>query len=233
VIKNYVVLPFKDEPQLTANVLNDLHRQGDVERVYAINNGSSKESIDFLLDEIEEGVAFKELQIPTLPDAGIYEMWNYGWRMAQEAAKGPCNIAFLNNDIIIPPQFLTTLAKHLREDDDCWVTYPDYDASWGDFDASILYSKATKGTYQHGGMSGWAFMLKGEAPIPYVDEQFEWWYGDDDIVRNVTAQGKKVCRVVGLPLKHINEATARNGENEWTHQAKNRDTARFKKKWMS
>jgi hypothetical protein len=126
------------------------------------------------------------------------------------------------------------LRHALRSNDSIWAVYPDYrvDATTTELPSVIpLDLTPTKGTYQHGGMCGWAFMLRGEAPIPPVDEQFEWWYGDDDLVRNITTRGKKVCRVNGLGLNHVNEATANNGDNEWTHGAKSRDSKRFKEKW--
>ena len=218
---------------MTANLFNALYEDGDYDYILAFNNGSKPETIHALADCVNQD---DNLRIFNAVDQTIYHMWNRGWKMAvEETDGGPVNVAILNNDITIPPGFLSLMRKALRSAANVWAVYPDYNLKVKDgVNTNEFRLKPTQGTYQHGGMCGWAFMLRGEIVnygMPYVDERFEWWYGDDDIVRNITSRGKKVCRVSGLPLDHINEATANNGDNNWTHGAKSRDTQRFKEKW--
>lgn len=227
-IDTYVVIPFKDEPGLTSSILEQLCEQDEYQEILLFDNGSREES----LDEIDVFLGGRDITLLSRPDAGIYQMWNEGRAIARERAGGEAhNVLVLNNDITIPPAFIRTLVVYLRSDPDTWIVYPDYSRRIAEGVAPDLSMRPTQGTYQHGGMSGWAFMLKGEVPLENVDEQFEWWYGDDDLVRQATSKGKMVCRVVGLPLDHINEATANNGDNAWTHGAKDRDTQRFRAKW--
>ena len=224
-----VVIPFRNEAQMTSDLLISLREQGNYEAILLFDNGSGQEALDHLAPLLLED---PKLRMFHRPEARIYEMWNEGWSTA--LGEYPVvNVAILNNDIAIPAGFLQTLANVLRSSPDIWAVYPDYDRSVAD-GTHALGVRDTRGTYQHGGMCGWAFMLRGEAAnegLPYIDTQFEWWYGDDDLVRNVAQLGKRVCRVTGLPLDHIGEKTARNGENEWTHEAKGRDTTRFHQKW--
>lgn len=229
-IPTYVVIPFKDEPEMTSSIFRQLREQGEYDYILAYDNGSSDETIKALHDDVRKD---RNLRIFSRPDSGIYQMWNEGWRQAVVEAGGPVNIAFLNNDITIPPRFLSTLAHHLRANENTWAVYPDYRCRIEHGVADELTTVATHGTYQHGGMCGWAFMLQGEAinnGLQQVDEEFEWWYGDDDLVGKIVKNGKEVRRIVGFPLDHINEATANNGQNSWTHGAKGRDTERWRQK---
>ena len=219
---------------MTADILNQLVRDGGWDWIHLFDNGSRPESIEQIRESVTVDLAEANIELLRRPNAGIYEMWNEGWSAACSDVEGPVNVAILNNDIVIPEVgFLDTLRHALRCEPDIWAVYPDYrmDVRKHPQGRLPIILTPTRGTYQHGGMCGWAFMIRGEAPLPRIDERFEWWYGDDDLVRNITARGKKVCRVNGLPLNHRNEATANNGENEWTHGAKSRDTKRFKEKW--
>jgi GT2 family glycosyltransferase len=51
-------------------------------------------------------------------------------------------------------------------------------------------------------MSGWAFMLRGESGLRF-DEQFEWWYGDSDLERQVRLAGKQTVCVGGCYANHL------------------------------
>lgn len=228
-IKNYVVIPFRDEPELTTRLVRELLEQDEVDELLLYDNGSS--SVRFLDSFVKED---HRVRIFSRPRSSIYQMWNEGWKRAVEETHGqPVNVAILNNDISIPSKFLSTLARWLRSSDTPWCVYPDYNlALW---QSGAQRAVRTVGTYKDGGMCGWAFMLKGETVhegMPYVDEGFEWWFGDDDIVRNIYQLGHEVWRIQGLPLDHHGEATASNGLNEWTHAAKERDVRRAAELWQ-
>lgn len=228
-MKTYVAIPFKDEPEITISIINQLVAQDEFDWLMLMDNGSTEESSSAVIEAMSDKCIYVRW-----PDYSIYEMWNNAWLDFQKFGDEEFNLAILNNDITIPENYLSTLARFLRSDDEIWLTYADYQRNTCDGTAPTLSGRETTGTYGHGGMSGCAFMVKGEIlnqGMPLVDTQFEWWCGDDDIAQNIAKLGKKMVRVVGLPLDHVNEKTARNGENEWIHEAKGRDLARLWEKW--
>lgn len=197
----YVVLPVKNKSELTKSLLDELSKQNEYTKILLFDNGSTD-------DTRELAMSYPRLEYIYRPDSTIYEMWNEGWAIAQKRCKIPC-VAFLNNDISISSRFLSTLRDALRADKNLWAVYPCYDPRTRDRDAGVVY---TKGTYRQGGMCGFAFMIKGEAPIDAVDERFQWWYGDDDIAYKIDQAGYKIGRVPKTYVHHIGEATSREIE---------------------
>lgn len=231
-MKTVAIIPFKDEPERTIRVAEWVIEEG-VE-LYLYDNGSTPESLGEVLEAVGDNSLVSAL---CCPGFSIYQMWNHGWRRARNAAKGePVNVAFLNNDIWYCVDTLAILAERLRERENAWIVYPNYnkDIAEGIDPGQAREMRQTHGTYAQGGMGGSMFMIRGELlddPLPPIDEQFEWWCGDDDLVRQVALHGGKQYRIIGLPLYHENEATASNGQNDWTHQAKGRDMERLNKKY--
>lgn len=136
--------------------------------------------------------------------ASLYEMWNAGWEYATMSGL-PVNVAILNDDCYIHPGSLDVMAHFLRMDSQLGAVYPDYTVpldSVGGFTAKDFSLRKTKSTFGHGGMSGFCFMVKGELDIPAVDENLRWWYGDDDLVKQLELHGWEIGRVVGLPVEH-------------------------------
>lgn len=220
----YVVIPFKDEAEMTISVIDQLDREDGFVKLYLYDNGSSEESRLAVSARIESD---HRMELIDAAGRGIYEMWNLGWKKALEA-NPDCYILFLNNDITIGNWFIQSLSWVMDHDHQVGITYPNYDRDVVDgkqmFD-SIEYLP-TSGTYKDGGMCGWAFLLRGSLSqhgLPFVDENLRWWFGDDFIEMKVRELGYRVVRLLGLPVDHLNEATARNGANEWTHVAKQED----------
>lgn len=230
----YAVIPFKDEVEMTKHVVQLCIDDPVVGHVVLLNNGSSEQT-NADLDAFLVGIEGTEVHLIDATGQGIYKMWNMGWQFAiDNENRGPSNIAFLNNDIHFLPGTIERLVKVLRRQEDALVTYPDYDRPTSNRVTPGYNIRATKGTKKDGGMCGHCFVVRGEAAkkgLSMFDEQFEWWCGDDDFAKNVENYPASQYRVVGLPCDHLNEATANNGDNEWTHEAKGRDLARFAAKW--
>lgn len=130
----------------------------------------------------------------------IYRMWNAG--VAAARAAGATEIAILNDDVILPPGALPALAAALRSASDVGVVYPDCR------DVSLTGPLTdTVGTWGAGGMTGFAFMFRAEIDVPF-DEGFGWWYGDDAFEEAARAAGWRVCRVNGLPVRHVANGSA-------------------------
>lgn len=144
-------------------------------------------------------------------DKGIHWKWNHGIidarRMAREEFAVRWNVLVINNDVTVDLDFVTIMAAALRAGETTGLAHPD------------------DGT---GTFTGWAFMLRGEDDLR-IDEQFEWWYGDSDLVAQVAACG---LTVEACPAKaehhHPNESTFYDQERLAMAR---RDEARYAEKW--
>ena len=221
-----VVIPFKDEAALTVATLVRL-RQEQHDLCLLYDNGSTDET-----RALVESAAREDDRVLVIPadGIGIYEMWNAGASLALEYAN-PVNVAYLNNDLDWCPGMLSVLADHLRADDRRGAVYPDWFRRVAEGVGSFS-TQATEGTSRRLGMCGWCFMVRGEVPVPPIDTRLQWWCGDDFIEHHIRQLGYTVARVNGLPVDHILEATASNGENDWTHQAKDADLAYFESTYL-
>lgn len=145
---------------------------------------------------------------PTLADMNISRAWNFGLDRAHVWAQGqPYDVAVLNDDAIVPPDWFRVVTEAMRR----------AGAAAGSgarcFDAR---------------MSGYAFVLDGTKDIR-ADEQFEWWYGDDDIERQARALGG-VVQVPGVDVEHRHP----NGTTTGVLAEKTvRDSLRFQRKWAT
>lgn len=155
-------------------------------------------------------------------DLGIYDMWDLGLKYSDSSD----HVLFLNNDVTLHRGTIEELNKVLKIRDDYWLSYPDYNAKT----FRRPGYRVTHGTYRHGGMSGFCFMIKRNKITwsPLVDPQFVWWGGDDDIAFNIEKHGGKQVRVVGLPVTHLMEGTARHYS---LGKQKAADLAAVKRKW--
>lgn len=222
----YAVMPFRDEPGLTLKVL-DLLAFEEVDSVLLYDNDSTEETMSIIRKRTSEMDNARVLSAPTM---SIYEMWNHGWSTALDKESGEFDIAFLNNDIDFCRGTLAALSTTLRAIGDAWITYPNYDRHTSMGVDESLGVRPTYGTKKDGGMCGHMFMIRGEIAregFPMVDDGFEWWFGDDQLAWDVREQGGSQYRLLGWPVDHLNEATASNGSNDWTHSAKERDIKRW------
>lgn len=165
----------------------------DATKIYIYDNG--------LLPWQREALeTYSQLTIINAYNMTIYEMWNDGWSKAQGEFQNP-HIAILNDDIYFKPFTLSHLSKALVDHPLVAAICPDYTVSLKD-DTNEYLAQYTTSTFGHGGLAGFAFMLKGELDIPKIDETFQWWYGDDELVKNIMASGYKVAILRGLPIYH-------------------------------
>ena len=217
----HVVIPVRDRWELTERIVAQVTAE-PIDRLWIFDNGSTDGTPQRLTR-----IGDPRITVILAPGWGIYRMWNQGWLNALLTAD-PVAVAFLNNDITLPPDALTTMRDALYDRGERWAVYPDWRR---DVSAGSAYTgevTATTGTYQDGGLCGWAFMLRGEAHrlgLPLIDEGYEWWYGDDFLVASITEAGRLVCRLDGLPVDHVGEGTA--SSHAWVADAKVRDARRW------
>jgi GT2 family glycosyltransferase len=158
----------------------------------------------------------------------IHKNWNEGWNIAAVKAAGePFNIAFLNNDIRVESEFLASLSRALRSGPDIGAVYPNFD----DRPQARGILQSTEGIAPDGGMSGFAFMLRGEIGIRF-DEAFRWWYGEQDLEIRVRRAGYRVCCVTDVRIRHL-EPYRSTAENPDLAYLAARDREYFEQKWAA
>ena len=201
-----VVIPTNQRRKdLLPPLVNDLLAQHDLDKLLVYDNSPEQDAQDFLPYD-------SRLEVVGAAGLGIYAMWNAGWRRALELSDGlSVNVAILNDDIVISDKFIRTLARSLRKPESkWWVVYPDYSYKATE-STPTGEMRASTGTYQHGGMCGWAFMFRGELALndgleeslSMFDERYRWWFGDDHFANLVLLHGGAIGRVVGLGIEHL------------------------------
>jgi len=156
----------------------------------------------------------------------LHRMWNAGLEMAEKAAGGPHNVLIVNDDVEVPNEFCAHLEGGLRAHDDHWVSYP----NWRELDLEPGQVVRTSSDGLAGQtMSGWAFMVRGEAGLRF-DERFSWWYGDSDLERQVKEAGKFTVCVGGCEARHLDPLRSTLEDPERLAQAE-ADEALFAEKW--
>ena len=181
-IRNYVVIPVKDQREMTENLLNQLDRQGGYDGIIVLDNGSGDETKKYLE---EQSIA----RVIDAEGAGIHRMWNMGMEIALERGSA-CNITFLNNDLILGDDFLKNLATALRAGHRLMAISPNYDGRV--IPCTTIYDRICANQYDgKGGVPGFAFMVKGEwfAEGYRFPEECMWWFGDNDILNSMLKNG--------------------------------------------
>lgn len=220
----HIVMPVRNQQHLTRSICDQLQEMSGWDRCWIMDNGSIDSTARYLKELCGSDDRFTDVQ------AGgrlIYEMWNQGFGAAR--GTGADYVAIINNDLDLSPDLFTSANTAMLSDTKLGVVYPDYDlevagcAEW----SGLRY---TAGTYRHGGMSGFCFMLRSVAVdwAPLVDPRFLWWGGDDDIAFNLEARGWLQARLEGQAVDHLHEGTARHHDLGETKAA---DMARIIEKW--
>lgn len=199
----HIVIPVRDQVHITQSIIEQIQQQSGWDKLWIFDNGSEDSTWDYLMD-----VNASDSRVCPInaSGAGIYDMWDEGFRAARH--DGADYVAILNNDLTLDPNTFQILNEALDAVPDAWIAYPDYNATA----ASATSIRITAGTYRHGGMSGFCFMLRAGSINwdPLVDPRFIWWGGDDDIAFEVEKRGAIQIRVMGLPVEHLHEGTARH-----------------------
>lgn len=108
----------------------------------------------------------------------ISRMWNMGLYAAESLAEGrPYHVAVINDDVIVPPDWFDRVVSAM-----------------GDKAAGCVQREFDPR------MTGYAFILNGTIRL-FADEQFQWWYGDDDLQRRAEKAGG-VAYAPGQDVEH-------------------------------
>lgn len=226
-VRNFVVIPTRDNKKACGLLTTELLVQNEADTILVADNSDEQDLQDYVMLN-------RCLLVMPCKGRSIYEMWNGGLVTCDARAKAEgitkWNVAILNDDIHVPDLFLSGLSHALRAHDDLWLVYPDPGLNH-QHETPTGEVRRTHGTSRTGGMTGWAFMVKGEKIVEAgikIDEEFEWWGGDDDLAHKIERAGGAQGAVLGLGLDHDNEGTAALPQHAWTHAAKARDVQRLR-----
>ncbi len=205
----FVVIPVKGKQHFTEAIIGQLQEQGGFDRIFLYDNADTQD---------ERYEYHEQPWVVKIPAKGmnIHEMWNAGIKKAL-AENERCNIAILNNDLELGPDFLTEMADGLR-------AHPSIAAVSGNYDNREFVEKvqAVKGIAAGredgtGGFAGFAMMFRGElfaAGCPLFDEELQFWYGDNAMLMELEKAGATYGIVRDAHVKHIGGGSQTSGDGK-------------------
>lgn len=218
-IPTVAVVPVRNHIELTKPLLSSLI--GQVQAIYVADNGSTDATPEWL----QTWAPRQPITVVTadMPDADIHQMWNAGRGWAYERVAGvDHNVAFLNNDIVLPSRGIPELAWGLRSRDDLLAVHPREHAEPG-IDPRPVRVHTSEG------LIGWCFVVRGES-CPYFDEGFQWWFGENDLDLTIRDVGKAVGYCQWVRVAHLGSRTISDRWAEIKDQIA-ADGRRFHDKW--
>lgn len=205
----FVVVPVKNQLGYTRDLLSQLKADEGISGILVIDNGSGKETRNWLETQDIATVA-------SMPDAGIHEMWNTGIEWA--LSKAPiADVAFLNNDLALDGTPVSVMADTLRAHPELAAVSANYDGRTSDNDVeyrSDICAEKYDGT---GGFAGFAFVVRGEFLAGYrFPEDCKWWYGDNDLLLTIQHTGA----MSGIALDaHVTHLDGGGNTGKWNDPA--------------
>ena len=224
-----VCIPSIGGSPLLVDLLHVLLCEEGVSKIYLYDNSVEAVTgysplMDLLKDSavIRDAVKFKDIIVEFNHPETIYGSWNRG---ILEARRSDQNVAILNDDIILKPGSLTAAESVMTTDMGL------IGLNYFDPEAEVSKNAGVRevvGTYRTTGFGGFAFILPPDSP--FVDERFQWWYGDDDLAERVKQKGGRLVVALGAPVFHPSPSTTGN-QHPWTMRAAGEDTVLFRELW--
>jgi len=151
-------------------------------------------------------------------DFNISEWWNLGIGLAalEYQREEAFDILIVNDDIVAPPAMAAALSTAMRA-----TTAPLACPGPGGLDTEPGW---------HTSITGWCFMLRGEAGLR-CDEQFQWWFGDNDLDWTARTRGGTL-HVPGCEPLHLHPDQQTQASPQLLAQTRI-DKQRFEAKWKT
>jgi hypothetical protein len=131
----------------------------------------------------------------------IYEIWN--WAIQQGKKNGCSTVSILNDDIEIDGESVHRIDMEMGCLDGLALVGWD----WTDDEVAEPGIQQVFGSYRKRGIGGFAFMVKPN-DVPYIDERFNWWGGDDDLFMGTMAAGHNIGLFMGEKVRHHTSTSA-------------------------
>ena len=178
-----VVIPYKSNLSGLTVLIAQLMRDYKVDRIVVIADGDKAyNSLSAIPDNIIK------LMVPE--GIGIHRMWNTAMKVL-----GTGNyMAFINDDISLAPDCMTTLMTCMLRDPSIGMICPNYstEPNVNDDRDRDVYGVSGSRYDGWGGMAGFCYMLaKDLVPHWRFDESLRWLAGDNDVVDWVTQVVKR------------------------------------------
>ena len=237
-----LVVPVLNESEYTCNLIKNLEDATDVSyELIVIDNGSTDETSK-RLEEYAEIYEKKDSKIQNFEvitnesNEGISKPWNKGLR----AARGEF-IAFLNNDIVLPEKWASSLIECLELNENVWCVCPNFTRlemqdDWEDrverYSKEKLSYEPIEPPGRIGGFTGFCFMLKTKElrdEIGEFDEDFTFWFTDTDLWQRLKLANRPAVRVSNVLIHHFESKTLVKIPN--IEVKINEDAKRFERKW--
>ena len=217
-----VVIPTKSNFSGLAELLSDLSLDPAIGTICVVADGQA--TFDALPDPPEHILTI------TVPEGvGIQHMWNRGI----EAVGRDAHIAFLNDDVRLSPECLSSLANSLDNDPIIGIICPNYSTVEMVEDRQVFNTCGSRydGT---GGLAGFAMMLRSDlAKVYSFDEKLTWWYGDDDVLLWVTkTMGLRAVIAHQARCQHADSVTIRTDPPADFGRLVAEDREYFRAKWL-
>lgn len=137
------------------------------------------------------------------PEGRLHAAWNLGLDAARDfaLAYGAERWAtlVLNDDLRMAAGAVDRLNAGLDTDPNIWATYPDFQ---GLTTPQLPVVVTTGGSPTGRSHTGWCVCHRGEKGMRY-DEAYEFWFGDDQIERDIRNAGGQVAAVNGVKVVHL------------------------------
>ena len=191
-----------------------------VDRVIVIDNQSNP-PIDLEPWHGKAGVVSVPIDPPN-----ISTLWNVGLALvdasAHQQGHDRWDIAVLNSDVVVPAGWVEALSQAMRATP-AVLAYPDQHGGR----EQLLHTKAEPVDLRQR-ITGYAYLLRGEAGLR-LDESMAWWYSDDDLDWRARISGGALL-VPGAPVEHRCPNGSMYDRPELGEQA-GRDRETFARKW--
>ena len=213
-----VVIPTKSNKSGLTRLISVLMGSEKVSRIVVVVDGH--ESAD-----VVAGIPDSVIKIYVPRGVGIHHMWNAGMALA----KGD-HVLFLNDDETIDKGTVAGLVAALDEDPRLGLVCPNYS---GVGEVDVITHTTCRGRYDGtGGMAGFAMMLASDLAQSWsFDERMKWWYGDDDLVNWVNAQGRMCLITNKAKCNHAHSQTVDKDPPKNFAKTVNNDKKIFEQKW--
>lgn len=134
------------------------------------------------------------------PGKTIYQEWNEALDTTGRYEEDRIAVV-LNDDVILPELAISNMVEKM-------LALPEFALVGFPYREQLRKGiHEVSGTFKDGGVGGFAWAAWPHR-VARVDERFQWWYGDDDLVRRTIAKGERVGMVVGKPISHLSGLTA-------------------------
>jgi GT2 family glycosyltransferase len=210
-------VPTRDRHADLADCLKAIGRQVDM--VIVVDTGSTPP-----IKAEDYGPNVRVLYTDPEP-VNLSRWWNLGAEVAASYAGGePFDLAYVNDDAVVPDGWLEAVAAAMREHGGA------AGCSAGDLISAPLVHREPGPVDVWLRLAGHAFVLRGEVGLR-ADERFRWWFGDSDLDMKARLSGGTVI-VPGYPVEHRHPNEQMMARPELMAQTRRDETA-FREKWGS